>query len=77
MFLKGDPAPESRVFQNRFSINGDFHRVANDDAAFVHGVVPADAEVLAVDCGGGDEAGAGLWSFVDAVFPPRCLPLPR
>src|SRR5437867_2411050 len=70
--------PRSRgslVFQYRFSINRDLHRVADDDAAFVHGVVPTDAKVLAVDGGCREEAGAGLWSLVDPVFPPGCLPL--
>lgn len=35
--------------QNRLSVDCDLDGVADYDAAFVHGVVPADAKVLAVD----------------------------
>ena len=42
-------AHTSLIFQYRFSINRDFDDVADDDAASVQGVVPTDAEVLAVD----------------------------
>ena len=41
--------PGSLIFQNRFSIDRDLDRVADDEAASVHGVVPTDAKVLAVD----------------------------
>ena len=41
--------PESPIFQYRFSVNRDLDGVADDDAAFVHGVVPTDAKVLPVD----------------------------
>ena len=41
--------PESLIFQNRFSIDGDLDDVADDDAAPVHGVVPIDTKVQAID----------------------------
>ncbi len=68
-------APRSLIFQYRFSVYRDLDDVANDDAALIHRVVPTDAKVLPIDRSFGDEAGAGLWAFVDAVFPPGCLPL--
>src|SRR5438309_5171807 len=68
---------ESLVFQYRLGIDRDIHCVADDDAAFSQSVVPTDAKVLPIDFGRGDKASAGLWSLVDAVFPPRRLPLPE
>ena len=65
----------SLIFQYRFSVYRDLDDVANDDAALIHRVVPTDAKVLPIDRSFGDEAGAGLWAFVDVVFPPGCLPL--
>lgn len=38
-------------------VNRNVHLVAGDDAAFIERRVPTDAEVLAVDPGGGDEPG--------------------
>ena len=43
------PLTSSLIFQNRFSINRDLDRVADDDAAAVQGIVPTDAKVLPVD----------------------------
>ena len=43
------PLTSSLIFQYRFSINRDLDRVADDDAAAVHGVIPTDAKVLPVD----------------------------
>ena len=48
-FLRKAPLPESLIFQDRFRINRDLDRVADDDAAAVQGVVPTDAKVLSVD----------------------------
>src|SRR6266545_3194402 len=73
-FLTYD-ARESLIFQNCFGVDREFHHIADDDAAFVHGVVPTDAKVLPVDRGCREETRAGLWSLVDSVFPPGCLPL--
>ncbi len=64
-------------FEDRLGVNGYLHHIAYDDAAFVHLVVPAYPEVVPIDCGLGDEAGASLRSFVHAVFPPGRLPLPE
>jgi len=36
-------------YEDRLSVNGYFHDVADDDAAFVHRVVAAYAELLPVD----------------------------
>lgn len=40
---------ESLIFQYRFRIDRDFEDVTDDDAAFIHCVVPTDAKVLAID----------------------------
>src|SRR5437660_3143081 len=68
---------ESLVFQYRLGIDRDLNRVADDEAAFVHRVVPTNTKVLPIDFGRGGKAGAGLWSLVNAVFPPGRLPLPE
>src|SRR5437870_2647297 len=64
-------------FENRLGINGYFYGVADDEAAFVHLVVPTYPEVVPIDGGLGDEASACLGSFVNPVFPPGRLPLPE
>jgi len=63
----------SLAFEYRFSINRELYHVADDDAAFVHGVVPTDTKVLPINFCFSDEAGAGPGSFVHAVFPLGCL----
>ena len=40
---------ESLIFQDRFSIDCDLDDVADGDAASVHGAVPTDVKVLAID----------------------------
>src|SRR5207244_11444875 len=49
--------------------------VAGDNqAAAVHHRIPAHSEVFSVERCGGDKSGSCLWTFVDAVLPPRSLP---
>src|SRR5207247_10718321 len=54
-------------------------RVADNDPAFVNDIIPADAEIVAVDPGLGDEPGPHLRTLVYPLsvllFPPRSSPL--
>src|SRR5438445_9030596 len=62
------------VLEDRLGVDRDLDLVAHDHAALVEGRVPARAEVVAVDGGGGDESRADPGSLVDAAFPPRRRP---
>src|SRR6266850_6526541 len=66
-------------FQDRLCVDRDVDRVADNDPAFVNDIIPADAEIVAVDPGLGDEPGPHLrtlvYPFSVLLFPPRSSPL--
>jgi hypothetical protein len=47
--LTPDPDDLIRSLEDRLGVDGYLHNVADDDAAFVHLVVPADPELLPID----------------------------
>src|ERR1700730_4156924 len=65
--------------QYRLCVDRDVDRVADNDAALVNDIIPADAEVVAVDPGLRDESGPHPRTLVDPcsvlLFPPRRSPL--
>ena len=63
------------LFENGFSVDGNFNQIADDKPAAIQTRVPACTEVVAVDRGRGHEACAGFGTVIDAVLPPRRLPL--
>src|SRR5205814_4811491 len=66
-------------FRYRLCVDRDVDRVADNDPAFVNDIIPADAEIVAVDPGPGDEPGPYSRTLVYPVsvllFPPRSSPL--
>src|SRR5262249_51913285 len=72
---KSSTAMPRLPFQDRLGVDRDVDVVADDDAAAVQDAMPVDAEVLPVDARRRDEACSRLRSLVDAVLPPRGLPL--
>src|SRR5262245_11620464 len=67
----------SRGFQYRFCVNRDVDQIRNHNPASIERPIPAYSELLAIDSSPCQESGAGLWTFVDPVFPPGCLPFPQ
>src|SRR6266849_3730205 len=68
-------------FQYRLCVDRDLDRVADNDPAFVNDIIPADAEIVAVDPGLGDEPGPHprtlVYPFSVRLFPPRSSPLAK
>ena len=64
-------------FEDGLGVDGDINEIADDNTVPVQWRVPACAEVVAVDRGRGQEACAGFGTVIDAVLPPRRLPLTK
>jgi hypothetical protein len=59
---------QSSFLEDRFGVDRDLKHVADDDATPVQSAVPAHAEVVAVDRGGGGKARPGFRS----LMTPSC-----
>src|SRR5947209_14531698 len=67
----------SLLFEDRLGVDGDPDVVAHYHTAEIERIVPAHAEIVAVDGGLGDESRADLRSLVDAALPPGSRPAPE
>jgi len=63
------------LFEDGLSVDGDFNEIADDNPALVQRRVPAYAEIVAVYRSRGYETCAGFGTLIDAILPPRRLPL--
>jgi len=69
------PRASLGLFEDGLSVDGDFDEIADDNPTPIQRRVPAYAEIEAVDRSRGYEACAGFGALIDAILPPRRLPL--
>ena len=69
------PRASLGLFEDGLSVDGDFDEIADDNPTPVQRRVPTYAEIEAVYRSRGYEACAGFGALIDAILPPRRLPL--
>ena len=71
------PVGLSFLLKKRFYIDRDLHIITDDDTAVFQRGVPAHAEIVTIDYGSCNKAGARHGSLVHVADPERRLPLPQ